>query len=110
VDKRALIFSNLLNGVPDWQVARDFNVSVEEVKQIFSFVLRKVKSYCFLRQTQVAYPTIIAHTVDEARKFRLTCLAVLPKLNLDKEAQFKDIQTEVVTPDNVLTIARNLNT
>lgn len=110
MDDRALIFSNLVNGVPIDQVARDFRKSAEEVERVFSFVLRKVKSYCFLRQTRRGYPAITASTVAEARRYRLTCLEVLPKLNLDKEAQFKDIHNEVVTPDNMAATLRNLNT
>jgi hypothetical protein len=108
MNTQALIFANLLNGVPEQQVAETFKISREEVQRTFAFVLRKVKSYCFLRQTQKAYPTIVAHTVEEAKKYRLTCLAVLPNLKLDKEPQFKDIQTEIVTPDNAMQIARNL--
>ena len=56
----------------------------------------------------MAYPTITGSTVDDVKKYRLTCLAVLPNLKLDKEPQFKDIQTEIVTPDNAMQIARNL--
>lgn len=108
MDTRALIFSNLLNGVPLGQVAQAFHKTESEINQIFSFVLRKIKSYCFVRQTQKAYPTITASTLEDAKKYRLTCLEVLPKLNLDKDSQFKDIQTELVTPDNALSIARNL--
>jgi hypothetical protein len=110
MDDRALIFSNLLNGVPLWQVARDFHKTESEVNYTFAFILRKIKSYCFLRQAQRAYPPIMASTVEEAKKYRLTCFSVLPKLNLEKSAQFKDINNETVTPDNVMAIAKNLNT
>jgi hypothetical protein len=110
MDTRALIFSNLVNGVPVHQVCRDFHKTESEVMQVFAFILRKIKSYIFLRQTSVAYPTITASNLEEAKRLRLTCLTVLPKLKLDKEPQFKDIQTELVTPDNVMTVSRNLNT
>lgn len=109
MDERTLIFSNLLNGVPARQVAEVFRKPEEEVMQIFSFILRKIKSYCFLRARQKdAYPIIVAHDVETAQAYRLTCLKVLPKLNLDTAPQFKDIQNEVVTPDNVISIASNL--
>lgn len=110
MDSRALIFSNLLNGVPVEQVAKDFQKSKEEIEKIFSFVLRKVKSYCFQRSIQKnALPIITASSLSEAKRQRLTCLSVLPKLNLDKDPMYKDIQSEIVTPDNCMSIARNLN-
>ena len=62
MNTQALIFANLLNGVSEQQVAEAFKISREEVQRTFAFVLRKVKSYCFLRQTQKAYPTITACT------------------------------------------------
>jgi hypothetical protein len=110
MDSRALIFSNLLNGVSIEQVAREFRKSEQEVKQVCAYVLRKVKSYCFLRQTQKGYVPIAASTIEQARKYRITCLTVLPKLKLDKEPEFKDIQNETVTQDNAIMIAKNLNT
>ncbi len=110
MDDRALIFSNLLNGVSVEQVAREFKKSLDEVQRDFSYVLRKVKSYCFLRQTQKGYAPINASTIEEAKKYRLTCLSVLPNIKLDKEPHFKDIQHEIVTPDNAIMIAKNLNT
>lgn len=110
MNEQALIFQNLLNGVPVKQVCLAFNKTETEVLQTFSYVLLKVKSYVFLRQTRVGYPTIIASTIEEAKKYRLTCLSVLPKLNLSRPADFKDIQNEIVTPDNVLSVTRNLNT
>ena len=110
MDNRALIFSNLLNGVPMQQVAREFHKSEQEITHIFSFILRKIKAYCFVRQTQKGYVPITASTIEEAKKFRITCLTVLPNLKLDKEPQFKDIQNEIVTPDNAMSIAKNLNT
>ncbi len=109
MDERALIFANLLNGVSVAQVARDFRVSEPEVMNTFSNVLRKVKSYCFLRARQKnAVPLVIASTIEEAKKYRLTCLHVLPKLNLDKAPHYKDIQGEIVTPDNIMAVARNM--
>lgn len=111
MDAKALIFANLLNGVPMGQVCKDFNKSESEVQNIFAFVLRKVKSYCFLRSTtKEAYPIITASTLEEAKAHRITCLNVLPKLNMNKEAQFKDIKTELVTADNFMNLGSKLNT
>jgi len=108
-DYRSLIFSNLLNGVPVSQVCRDFQKSESEVMQVFHFVFRKRKSYCFLRSTQkIAMPMVYGYTIEDAKKSRLTCLNVLPKLNLNKEAEFKDIQAEIVTPDNAMQVTRNI--
>lgn len=118
--EEALIFSNLLNGVSPEQVAKDFRKkSVDEVLHIFNFVLRKVKSYCFLRARGYidpndpnkickSYPIIPATCIKDAQKFRLTCLTVLPLLNLDKAPMYKDIQTETVNPDNAAQVQRNL--
>lgn len=106
MDPRALIFSNLLNGVPVAHVARDFGKSENEVLQTFGFVLRKIKSYAFERKM----PSILASSVAEAKRYRITCLSILPKLNLDKEPKFKQIHNEIITPDNVMSVARNMNT
>lgn len=106
-----MIFANLLNGVPMEQICKDYNRSESEVMNIFSFVLRKVKSYCFERSaTKDALPMITAATLDEAKKHRLTCLTVLPKLNLNKDPKYRDIQIENVTPDNLMSIGSKLNT
>lgn len=111
MDNRALIFANLLNGVSAAQVAQAFHKqSEDEVLQIFGFILRKIKSYCFLRARQKnALPLIIANDVKTAQKYRLTCLSVLPKLNIDKEPQFRDIHNEIVNHDNVMVIGKNLS-
>lgn len=110
MDNRALIFANLVNGVPPEQVARDFRQSEAEVMQVFAFVLRKIKSYCFMRSRQKnAVRIITASNLKEAKDCRVLCLSVLPKLNLDNPPEYKDIQHEVVTPDNVMAVARNLN-
>ena len=120
MDNRGAIFRNLLNGVPVWQVARDFHISESEVNSAFSYVLRKIKSFCFQRSLGYrepgspsapvqAMPIIPAGTIEEAKKYRLSFLSVLEKLNLDKPPAFKDIQTETVTPDNIMTVARNLS-
>lgn len=111
MDYRALIFANLLNGVPIEQICKDFDKSESEVQNIFAFVLRKVKSYCFERSaTKDALPMITAATLEEAKKHRITCLTVLPKLNLNKDPKYRDIQIETVTPDNIMSVGSKLNT
>lgn len=101
---KALIFRNLINGVPVAQVAQTFQVSEAQALQTFAFVLRKIKSYQFKRHQ----PLILASNIEEARKYQVTCLSVLAKLNLEKDDAFKDIHSEIMTPDNALSIARNL--
>lgn len=105
-DERVLIFQNLLNGVPAAQVARDFHKqSEEEVMRIFSSVLRKIKSYVFQRRL----PIIGASTLVEIRsKYKMTCLGILPKLNLDKEPKHPNIITEVLTVDNAESVVREI--
>lgn len=105
-DNQKIIFSNLINGVPVPQVAQAFHTTENEVMRVFSFVLRKIKNYIFLRQL----PMIVASDIESARRYQITCLQVLPKLNLSKEPEYRDIQVEVVGPDNMMTVARNLNT
>jgi hypothetical protein len=92
-DERALIFSNLLNGVPAWQVARDFHRSTEqEVMEIFRFILRKIRS----RRLERMEPPILGATVEEVRRYRMVCLSILPKLNLDKDPKFQKVMYETV--------------
>jgi hypothetical protein len=112
MDNRSLIFANLLNGVPTAQVAQAFNLrSEDEALQVFQYVLRKIKSYCFLRARQKnAYPIIVAHDVKTAQAYKLTCLTVLPKLKLDTAPQYKDIHNEMITEGNVMAVTANLNT
>lgn len=92
-DERALIFSNLLNGVPVWQVARDFHKSSEqEVMDIFRFILRKIRS----RRLERMEPPIVGDTIEEIRRQRIACLTALPKLNLDKDPRYKNVMHETV--------------
>jgi len=86
-DDRALIFSNLLNGVPAWQVARDFHKSEPDVMHIFRFILRKIKS----RRLERMEPPIVGNSISEIQKQRITCLTILPKLNLDRDPLYKDV-------------------
>lgn len=98
LDERVLIFRNLLNGVPAWQVARDFHKqSEQEVMCIFNFILRKIRS----RRLERMEPPIPGCTVDEVRKSRLLCLSIVPKLNLDKDPKFaKVIYEELEVKEN----------
>jgi hypothetical protein len=91
-DERALIFTNLMNGVPLWQVCRDFRRSEPDVMQIFRFILRKIRS----RRLERMEPPLVGNTIDEVRRQRIACLTILPKLNLDKDPRYKDVLHENV--------------
>ena len=86
-DDRALIFSNLLNGVPAWQVARDFHRSEPDVMNIFRFILRKIKS----RRLERMEPPIVGNSIAEIQRHRVTVLTILPNLNLDRDPLYKDV-------------------
>jgi hypothetical protein len=103
---KTLVFSNLLNGVPRWQVARDLHLENHEVADAFNFVLAKVKSYCFQRNM----PAIIGDNEAEvAKHHRIACLTILPNLNLDKAPAIGKIITEKVTGSNALEIAKGFD-
>jgi len=95
-DSRVQVVSNLLNGLPAWQVAKAFHLDAKEVESIFKFAMSKVKDYLF----RYCKPPIFCDTVEQARKDRINILAILPKLNLDKEPEFKNIVIEKVTDKN----------
>jgi hypothetical protein len=86
-DDRALIFTNLVNGVPAWQIARDFHRSEPDVMHIFRFILRKIKS----RRLERMEPPIVGNSISEIRRQRITVLTILPKLNLDRDPLYKDV-------------------
>lgn len=93
LDERCLIFKNLLNGVPVWQVARDFHKSSEQdVMNIFNFVIRKIRA----RRLQRMEPPIVGRTIEELKKYRIALFDILPKLNLDKEPIYKNVMFEEV--------------
>lgn len=96
LDSRALIFTNLMNGVPVWQVCRDFRKSEPDVMNVFRFVLRKIRS----RRLERMEPPIIGNTIDEVRRQRIVCLTILPKLNLDRDPRYKDVLHEPVDLKN----------
>lgn len=97
MDERALIFKNLVTGVPLWQVMRDFRKNdQQEVMAIFRFVLQKAKSYCFERKM----PPLFCDTIEETHKHRILLLTVLPKLNLNKPPKFSKIFNENFTHEN----------
>lgn len=95
-DNRALIFTNLLNGVPVWQVCRDFHKTESDVMNIFRFILRKIKS----RRLERMEPPIIGNCIAEIQRQRITVLTILPKLNLDKDPLYKDVLHEAVDIKN----------
>lgn len=89
-DDRALIFSNLLNGVPIAKVCETFRKSEPEVMNIFRYVLRKIKS----RRLERMEPMIVGNSIAEIRRQRIACLTILPKLNLDRDPLYKDVLHE----------------
>ena len=54
---------------------------------------------------------IAASTLEEASQvLRVACLTALPHIKLDSADIYRDIQHEIVTPDNAMNVARNMNT
>ncbi|GEM_PF-6587242 len=79
---RKMIFINIMNGVSCAELARNFALSIDEVREIFLLVVLKIKSYAMLR----AIPDIVGLRLEEveiARKHRCLLLEILPKLNLE---------------------------
>ena len=95
-ERRVLIVSNLLNGVPDWKLAEQYKIDPAEVTLIFKQVMSKVRDYLF----RYCKPPIACNTLEEAKLNRINLLAILPKINLDKETGYKDIVNETVTSQN----------
>jgi len=95
-DSRVLMVMNLLNGVPAWQIGLTYHMDASEVEAIFRFAMSKVKDYLFRK----CKPPIFCDTLEEAKKDRVNIIAILPKLNLDKEPEYKRIVTEKVTDGN----------
>jgi hypothetical protein len=89
-DERVMIFSNLMNGVPEWKIAEQFHMSVPDVMNIFRFVLRKIRS----RRLERMEPPIVGESIVEIRRQRITVLTLLPKLNLDKEPLYSKVMHE----------------
>jgi hypothetical protein len=87
-DERVLIFTNLMNGVPDWQVARDFHKSLPDVMQIKSRRLERME------------PPIIGNSISEIQRQRITVMTILPKLNLDKDPLYRNVLHEPVEIKN----------
>jgi len=95
-DERALIFQNLMNGVPDWQVAKEFHKTVPEVMNIFWYIVRKIRS----RRLERMEPPIVGTSIADIRRQRIVCLTILPKLNLDRDPRYKDVLHESVDIKN----------
>jgi hypothetical protein len=95
-DRRYLIVSNLLNGVPDWQIAQAHHIEVRDVNIIMRQAMNKVRNYLF----RLCKPPIPCDTLVDARKNRINILAILPKLNLDAEPRFNRIIDEIVNANN----------
>jgi len=95
-DERYLIVKNLLNDVPEWQVAQCFRRDIKDVREIFRYVMAKVNNYLFA----LCKPPIACETISDAKRSRANILAILPKLNLDVRPKFSRIVSEAVTPSN----------
>lgn len=96
-DNRALIYKNLLNGVPLWLIMQHCQMSEKDVMGVFDYVSRKIRDYLFRK----CKPAIPCENIAIAQRSRLKLLAVLPNLNLDVEPTYRDIHHETVTPDNI---------
>lgn len=95
-DERALIYRNLLNGVPVFKVCESFHKSEPEVMQVFRYVTRKIKNYIFEKML----PPIYCDSISEAMRYKVQILQILPKLNLDKAPIYKDIGFDSIRADN----------
>lgn len=95
-DERVLIFTNLMNGVPDWKVAEQFHKSLPDVMAIFRFIVRKIRS----RRLERMEPPIIGNSIPEIQRQRITVLSILPKLNLDRDPRYKDVRHESMEVKN----------
>lgn len=80
-DERVLIYRNLLNGIPVWRLMEMFHKSEKEVMDIFIFVSRRLREYCFKRRM----PTVFCDCIATAQKEKMALLPLLTKLNLDKQ-------------------------
>ncbi len=85
MDERRLIFSNLLNGVPLEDICNAFHKTEAEIRAEFSYIIQKVKNYCFLK----GHPAIYCDTIEQAQKNRYAIFPILKIINLDKAPQFK---------------------
>lgn len=95
-ERRRLVITNLVNGVPVEQVMAALHLSEKDVLADFKFVTDKVRSYVFER----AMPLIPCGTIPEARNNRVAVLWAVARLNLDKPALFGRIETLPFTLDN----------
>lgn len=88
-ERRRLVFTNLVNGLPVARVMEAFKLSEKEVLVDFAFVSLKLRSYRFER----AMPILKCSTIAEARDYRLDCLWTLQRCNLDKLPGHGPIET-----------------
>jgi hypothetical protein len=49
-------------------------------------------------------PPIVGNSIAEIQRQRITCLTILPKLNLDRDPRYKDVLNEPVDIKNDGTI------
>jgi hypothetical protein len=91
-DERALIFQNILHGVPEWRLAEEFHKSVDDITAIFWFVMRKIRSRCVERLER----PIEGVTIDEIKRSKRRCLTILPLINLDRDPKHTKVSFEPV--------------
>ena len=80
-DERYLIVCNLLNGLTHDQVGITYKKSFKEVDDIFKFVIRKIKSYCFAR----SYPFFACDSLLDARRNKHLIIYIMNRLNLKND-------------------------
>lgn len=86
-ERRQLVFTNLLNGLPVHVVMESFRLSEADVMADFHFVIAKIRSYRFER----SIPLTPIGSIDQARAERVALLDTMRKCNLDKLPRYSRI-------------------
>lgn len=86
-ERRKLVFTNLLNGLPVASITATFHLSEAEVMADFKFVMQKLRSYRFER----AMVPVEGETIQLAIHHKVEHLYTLTRLNLEKPAAFARI-------------------
>jgi hypothetical protein len=94
-DRRKLVFTNLVNGVPVPSVMEALYLSEKEVMDDFWFVARKIRSYRFER----GKPLLPIDSIVQARNQRIELLLTMSRLNLETPAAYRQITSLPFTPD-----------
>ena len=88
-ERRKLVFTNLLNGVPMAAIKEAFHLSEAEVMADFHFAIAKVRSYRFER----ALPVIDCDTLSKAQANREMLLHNITRLNLGVQPVYSRVGT-----------------